>query len=57
MSTSIRFEVFGKVQGVWFRKYTMQEAKRLGIVGWVKNTRHLSVVGVAQGNTQDVKQL
>ena len=26
---SINFEVFGKVQGVFFRKYTQQEATKL----------------------------
>jgi len=29
--------VSGKVQGVWFRESTRQEAERLGVGGWVRN--------------------
>lgn len=27
----------GKVQGVWYRGSTQQEARKLGITGWAKN--------------------
>ena len=33
----LKAKVHGKVQGVWFRKYTLDCAKRFGIVGTVKN--------------------
>ena len=36
---ALEYEVFGKVQGVFFRKYTNEKAKSLGLRGWVKNTR------------------
>ena len=36
----LHFEVFGKVQGVFFRKHTQAEAQKLHLVGWVKNTTH-----------------
>lgn len=29
--------VSGKVQGVWFRAGTKEEAEKLGLTGWVKN--------------------
>mmetsp|Transcript_25414 Transcript_25414/g.60436 ORF Transcript_25414/g.60436 Transcript_25414/m.60436 type:complete len:193 (+) Transcript_25414:191-769(+) len=48
------FEVFGKVQGVYFRKYTKQEADRLGVVGWVMNTKQGTVVGEIQGERDSV---
>ena len=32
-----RFFVSGKVQGVYFRKYTLEEAKKLKVSGWVRN--------------------
>lgn len=32
-----RIKVHGKVQGVFFRKYTQRKAMELGLVGWVKN--------------------
>ena len=34
---SYKFIVFGKVQGVWYRKYVAQIAQALGYVGYVKN--------------------
>ncbi len=46
---SFEFEIFGKVQKVFFRKYTQQKAQELGLVGWVKNTKAGTVVGSAQG--------
>jgi len=46
----IRFEVFGRVQGVFFRRDTARTAESLGIRGWVKNTEQGTVVGVAQSD-------
>ncbi|NXH12843.1 ACYP1 protein, partial [Bucco capensis] len=54
---SVDYEVFGKVQGVFFRKYTQGEAKRLGLVGWVQNTSHGTVQGQIQGSTARVREL
>jgi len=34
---SYKFTVFGRVQGVWYRKYVVQIANTLGFVGYVKN--------------------
>ena len=48
------FEIFGKVQGVFFRKYTQQEATKLKLVGWVKNTESGSVQGHMEGPKHDV---
>uniref|UniRef100_A0A0E9UNE4 Acylphosphatase-1 n=1 Tax=Anguilla anguilla TaxID=7936 RepID=A0A0E9UNE4_ANGAN len=31
---SVDYEIFGRVQGVFFRKYTQAEGKKLGLVGW-----------------------
>ena len=45
----LKYEVFGKVQGVFFRKYTKKEADKLGISGWVMNTEKKTVIGEAEG--------
>ncbi|XP_013186848.1 acylphosphatase-1 [Amyelois transitella] len=43
------FEVFGKVQGVYFRKHTQKKALELGLKGWVMNTAQGTVIGQLQG--------
>ncbi|NXC40028.1 ACYP1 protein, partial [Penelope pileata] len=54
---SVDYEVSGRVQGVFFRKYTQGEARRLGLVGWVRNTSHGTVQGQAQGPAAGVREL
>jgi hypothetical protein len=43
------FEVYGKVQGVFFRKHTKETADRLSIKGWCENTPTNTVRGQAWG--------
>ena len=47
----------GRVQGVWFRETTRQEATRLGLCGWVKNRFDGSVEVVAEGPREKVETL
>ena len=49
------YEVFGIVQGVFFRKFTQKEATKLQLVGWVKNTRNDTVVGQCQGEQSQIE--
>ena len=45
-----KFLVFGRVQGVGFRYFTWQEAKKLGLKGSVRNRIDGSVAVIAQGD-------
>jgi acylphosphatase len=54
---TFRYEIHGKVQGVYFRKYTADTAKGLGLVGWVMNTAQGTVVGEAQGPASELLKL
>ncbi|XP_053366001.1 acylphosphatase-1-like [Clarias gariepinus] len=54
---SVDYEVHGTVQGVFFRKYTQSEGKKLGLVGWVKNTPDGTVEGQLQGPASKVRQM
>ncbi|KAI9029176.1 Acylphosphatase-like domain-containing protein [Hyaloraphidium curvatum] len=53
---SVAFEVFGRVQGVFFRKYAVAEAHRLKLFGWIRNTESDTVQGVAQGKKEAVDE-
>jgi acylphosphatase len=46
--------VTGKVQGVFFRKYTKEEADRLGVRGLVRNEPDGSVYIEAEGDEHNV---
>lgn len=49
--------VFGVVQGVGFRFWTMGKAEELGLTGFVKNVDDGSVSVVAEGPRQQVQEL
>ncbi|XP_023045970.1 acylphosphatase-2 isoform X2 [Piliocolobus tephrosceles] len=54
---SVDYEVFGRVQGVCFRMYTEDEARKIGVVGWVKNTSKGTVTGQVQGPEDKVNSM
>ncbi|GJQ76323.1 hypothetical protein Trydic_g2046 [Trypoxylus dichotomus] len=54
---SVDFEVYGRVQGVFFRKYTQQEARKLNLRGWCMNTEKGTVQGVMQGELSNIEMM
>ncbi|KAK8793675.1 hypothetical protein WA171_002808 [Blastocystis sp. BT1] len=54
---SVEFEVFGKVQGVYFRKYTQLQATNLNLVGWCMNTTKGTVTGIMQGPRDRIDEM
>ena len=46
-----------QVQGVFFRSSTLDEAKKLGVVGWVKNTSAGTVQGQVQGKNEAAEKM
>jgi acylphosphatase len=57
MSATISIQVTGKVQGVFFRQSTKEEAVRLGITGCVKNNQDGSVRIIATGTPSQLAAL
>ena len=49
--------VSGLVQGVSFRWYAIQQARRRGVAGWVRNLPDGRVEAVFEGADADVKAL
>lgn len=57
MLKTVSITVTGKVQAVWYRKYTVDKATELNITGFVKNLPNDSVYIVATGTAEQVQQL
>ena len=53
----VRLRVSGVVQGVAFRYYTVAEAKRLGVTGWVRNVPDGTVEALAEGELAAVDEV
>lgn len=53
----VRVVVSGRVQGVGFRYSTISEGRRMGLLGWVRNTADGDVEIVAEGPAAAVRQL
>ncbi|MEN8148346.1 MAG: acylphosphatase [Planctomycetota bacterium] len=55
--TRVHAFVSGRVQGVWFRASTREEALRLGLTGWVRNLPDGRVEFVAEGDEDAIEAL
>jgi acylphosphatase len=53
MAKQYRIRVYGRVQGVGFRYSARNEARRLGLKGWVANCPDGTVLTVVQGREAD----
>lgn len=49
--------VKGIVQGVFFRHFTLQQAKQLGIKGWVRNLPDGRVEMVCEGSEDSIEKM
>jgi acylphosphatase len=52
-----RFQIHGRVQGVWFRESTRREAAALGITGHARNLPDGSVEVLACGESEALDRL
>jgi len=52
-----RIRVIGRVQGVFFRAWTRDEAQTLGIDGWVRNCSDGSVEAQLEGDQEAIEEL
>ena len=52
-----RIHVKGKVQGVWYRGWMVEQANELGLDGWVRNRIDGSVEAVIAGPADKVDAL
>ena len=49
-------KVVGRVQGIGYRRWAQQQAEKLGLSGWVRNSSDGSVELMIQGELNQVNQ-
>ena len=54
---TVRLSITGRVQGVWYRGWTVDQARTLGLDGWVRNRRDGSVEAAVSGPAGQVDEL
>ena len=55
--TVLLAHVTGRVQGVWFRAWTKEQAETLGLSGWVRNEADGSVTALISGPQAEVAEM
>ena len=53
----VRVVISGRVQGVWFRGWTEEQARRRRLDGWVRNRRDGRVEALFQGDDAKVDEM
>jgi acylphosphatase len=54
---AVRIVVHGRVQGVWYRGWTIDEARARRISGWVRNRRDGTVEALLVGPAEAVRAM
>jgi acylphosphatase len=54
---AVRVVIEGLVQGVWFRGWTVEQARRLELDGWVRNRADGSVEALFSGPAASVAEI
>lgn len=57
MRTRATVSFKGRVQGVYFRRYTKQYSDDAGVTGWVRNEADGTVTAVLEGEREDVLEV
>jgi acylphosphatase len=52
-----RIVISGKVQGVWYRAWTMSEATKRGLKGWVRNLSTGQVEALFAGPVMRIEEM
>ncbi|KAK6943862.1 Acylphosphatase-like domain [Dillenia turbinata] len=54
---TVKLVIKGRVQGVFYRDWTVENAKELGLKGWVRNKRDGSVEALFSGNSDSIQEM
>ncbi|WP_299380210.1 acylphosphatase [uncultured Kiloniella sp.] len=53
----VKLLISGRVQGVWYRRWTVDVAQKLGLAGWVRNLPTGQVEAVVKGEVDKIDVL
>lgn len=56
-AVTVQVRVEGRVQGVWFRGWTVDQAMARGLSGWVRNRQDGSVEAIFRGPENAVQDM
>ncbi|MGH6960298.1 MAG: acylphosphatase [Dongiaceae bacterium] len=56
-SKAVRIRIRGRVQNVWFRAWTVEQASQRGLAGWVRNRMDGSVEALFSGAPHVVDEM
>ena len=54
---AVRLRIRGRVQGVWYRGWMLDEARNRGLAGWVRNRRDGSVEALIVGTDPALREM
>ncbi len=57
MTVAARVRIHGRVQGVWYRGWAVEQAEALGLDGWVRNRGDGAVEAHFEGDSDAVAQV
>ena len=57
MNISRRLVIHGRVQGVFFRAWSVEQATRLGLRGWIRNRSDATVEMLVHGAEAGVRRM
>jgi acylphosphatase len=57
MTIGRKVRVFGRVQGVFFRQWAVNQARALGVSGWVRNCPDATVEAHLVGDEESVSKM